>query len=161
MPLIETAEQLATAILKRPRHVAECLQRLHRFGGQFAGCNVLIHSLEVAWLCRHESPHVQAWALLHDCHEIITGEIVRPAKTASVERLQDEIDWHIQQALGLKITAAEKLIVSRHDIDTGAAEYGHGEHMQYRYAQYGPNDRVCLFEDGIRGAAAGGYRERL
>jgi hypothetical protein len=42
MPLIETAEQLVAAILERPRYVAECLQRLHRFGGQFSGCNAAL-----------------------------------------------------------------------------------------------------------------------
>ena len=146
MPLIETAEQLVAAIIERPRYVAECLQRLHRFGGQFSGCNVLIHSLEVAWMCRHELPQVQTWALLHDCHEIITGEIVRPAKTASVERLQDEIDWHIQSALGLKITAEHEVTVARHDIDVGNAEHKHGDNMLYFYQTYGPNDRVTLFE---------------
>jgi len=153
VPLIETAEQLADAILTRPRYVAECLQRLHRFGGQFRGCNVLIHSLEVAWMCRHELPHVQTWALLHDAHEIITGEIVRPAKTASVQRLQDEIDWHIQSALGLKITAEHDLTVMGHDVDTGAAEYKHGERgeeIPYFYRSYGPRDRVALFESMIK-----------
>jgi hypothetical protein len=148
MPLIETAEQLVKAILERPRYVAECLQRLHRFGGQYAGCNVLIHSLEVAWMCRHELPHVQTWALLHDCHEIITGEIVRPAKTASVERLQDEIDWHIQSALGLKITAEHEMAVMRHDIDTGAAEYKYGDDMRYRYAGH---DCVAIFDTMLTG----------
>jgi hypothetical protein len=149
MPLIETAEQLVKAIIERPRYVAECLQRLHRFGGQYAGCNVLIHSLEVAWMCRHELPHVQTWALLHDAHEIITGEIVRPAKTASAERLQDEIDWHIQQALGLKITAENETVVQTHDINAGAVEYEHGERgeeIPYFYRSYGPRDRVALFE---------------
>jgi len=150
MPLIETAEQLVKAILERPRYVAECLQRLHRFGGQFAGCNVLIHSLEVACMCRHELPHVQTWALLHDAHEIITGEIVRPAKTASVQRLQDEIDWHIQSALGLKITAEHEMTVMGHDVDTGNAEYKHGDDMRYFYAMYRPQDLVTLFEWDIR-----------
>jgi len=149
MPLIETAEQLADAILTRPRYVAECLQRLHRFGGQFAGCNVLIHSLEVAWMCRHETSHVQTWALLHDAHEIITGEIVRPAKTESVEKMQDEIDLHIQQKLGLTITAENEIVVQKHDINAGAVEYEHGERgeeIPYFYRHYGPRERVTLFE---------------
>jgi len=146
MPLIETAEQLVAAILTRPRYVAECLQRLHRFGGQYAGCNVLIHSLEVAWMCRHESSHVQTWALLHDAHEIITGEIVRPAKTASVEKLQDEIDLHIQQSLGLKVTAENKITVTTFDHVVGNAEFRHGDETRYFYATYGPRERVTLFE---------------
>lgn len=133
MPLIETAEQLATALIESPRHVAECLQRLHRFGGQFAGCNVLIHSLEVAWMCRHESTDVQTWALLHDCHEIITGEIVRPAKTLRVEQMQDEIDWKIQKQLGLAITQGDEKIVATHDIAVGEAELKYGDNMRYRY----------------------------
>jgi 5'-deoxynucleotidase YfbR-like HD superfamily hydrolase len=99
-------------------------------------------------MCRHELPHVQTWALLHDCHEIITGEIVRPAKTASVERLQDEIDWHIQSALGLKITAEHEMAVMRHDIDTGAAEYKYGDDMRYRYAGH---DCVAIFDTMLTG----------
>jgi hypothetical protein len=150
VPLIETAEQLVEAILTRPRYVAECLQRLHRFGGQYDGCNVLIHSLEVAWMCRHESSHVQTWALLHDAHEIITGEIVRPAKTASVEKLQDEIDLHIQSALGLKITAANEITVTTFDHLVGNAELRHGDDTRYFYAMYRPQDLVTLFEWDIR-----------
>ncbi|MFO0204172.1 MAG: hypothetical protein ACK528_13695, partial [Alphaproteobacteria bacterium] len=76
MSLIQTPEQLADAIRNDPQRVAECLHRINRFGGQAVGCSVLQHSLGVYDRLAGAPANVRLWALLHDCHEILTGDVV-------------------------------------------------------------------------------------
>ena len=95
MGLITTAEQLAVAIITDPERVAACLGRINRFGGQVPNCTVLRHSLEVYHRIDADpdsSDAARLWALLHDCHEILTGDVVRPYVTARLRMDQQEID---------------------------------------------------------------------
>ena len=106
-----------------PRWLAECLQRIGRFGGQHPTANVLMHSLEVWWLCRHESPETQLWALYHDAHEVITGDVARHCKSIRMEEMQDRLDEVLTLALGgIK---PDKVVVDRFDEMCGDAECGH------------------------------------
>ena len=93
--LIRTAEQLAEAIVTDPERVAACLGRINRFGGQVPNCTVLRHSLHVFERLDADpdsSDVARLWALLHDCHEILTGDVVRPYVSARLRMDQQAID---------------------------------------------------------------------
>jgi hypothetical protein len=110
MGLIRTAEQLAEAIVTDPERVAACLGRINRFGGQVPNCTVLRHSLEVYHRIDADpdsSDAARLWALLHDCHEILTGDVVRPFVNARLRMDQQAIDAVIVRRLGARVPVAE------------------------------------------------------
>ena len=93
--LITTAEQLAEAIVTDPERVAACLGRINRFGGQVPNCTVLRHSLHVFERIDADfdsSDAARLWALLHDVHEVLTGDVVRPYVNGRLRMQQAEID---------------------------------------------------------------------
>ena len=108
--IITTAEQLAEAIICDPERVAACLGRINRFGGQVPHCTVLRHSLEVYHRIDADpdsSDAARLWALLHDCHEILTGDVVRPFVNARLRMDQWQIDEQIVKRLGSRVPFAE------------------------------------------------------
>ena len=110
MGLITTAEQLADAIVTDPERVAACLGRINRFGGQVPHCTVLRHSLEVYHRIDADpdsSDAARLWALLHDCHEVLTGDVVRPYVNARLRMDQWQIDEVIVRRLGSRVPFAE------------------------------------------------------
>ena len=95
MGLITTAEELAEAIVTNPERVAACLGRINRFGGQVPHCTVLRHSLHVFERIDADfdsSDAARLWALLHDVHEVLTGDVVRPYVNGRLRMQQAEID---------------------------------------------------------------------
>lgn len=123
MSLIQTPEQLADAIRNDPQRVAECLHRINRFGGQAIGCSVLQHSLAVYDSVAGWPANVRLWALLHDCHEIITGDVVRPYTNGRLVNEQTRIDQQLRQALGLPLTSDDLIAVRRADVWRGGCEF--------------------------------------
>ena len=112
MTLITTAEQLAEAIICDPERVAACLGRIHRFGGQVQHCTVLRHSLHVFERIDSDpdaSDAARLWALLHDCHEVLTGDVVRPYVTARLRMDQQAIDAAIVRRLLLCLPHRESM----------------------------------------------------
>ena len=112
MGLITTAEQLAEAIVSDPERVAACLGRINRFGGQVPHCTVLRHSLYVFERIDADPDSLDAarlWALLHDCHEILTGDVVRPYVTARLRMDQAAIDAVIVRRLPLLVPQPESM----------------------------------------------------
>jgi len=110
--LIQTPEQLADAIVTDPERVAACLGRIHRFGGQVPNCTVLRHSLEVYHRIDADpdsSDAARLWALLHDCHEILTGDVVRPYVNARLRMDQQAIDDAIVRRLPLCLPQPESM----------------------------------------------------
>jgi hypothetical protein len=108
--LITTAEQLAEAIVSDPERVAACVGRINRFGGQVPNCTVLRHSLEVYHRIDADpdsSDAARLWALLHDCHEVLTGDVVRPYVNARLRMDQWQIDEVIVRRLGSRVPFAE------------------------------------------------------
>ena len=100
--IITTAGELAEAIICDPERVAACLGRIHRFGGQVPHCTVLRHSLHVFERIDADTDSSDAarlWALLHDCHEILTGDVVRPYVNARLRMDQQAIDAVIVRRL--------------------------------------------------------------
>ncbi|MFN9289591.1 MAG: hypothetical protein ACK6EB_16075, partial [Planctomyces sp.] len=75
-------------------------------GGQVPNCTVLRHSLEVYHRIDADptaSDRARLWALLHDCHEVLTGDVVRPYVTARLRMDQDEIDDAIVRRLPMRV----------------------------------------------------------
>ena len=110
--IITTAEQLAEAIITDPERVAASLGRIHRFGGQVQHCTVLRHSLHVFERIDADTDSSDAarlWALLHDCHEILTGDVVRPYVTARLRMDQQAIDSAIIRRLPLLVPQPESI----------------------------------------------------
>ena len=123
MSLIQTPEQLANAIRTDPQRVAECLHRINRFGGQAVNCSVLQHSLAVYDSVASHCPTVRLWALLHDCHEILTGDVVRPWVPYGLTQKQNAIDQQLREALGLTLSTDDAIAVERADVWRGACEF--------------------------------------
>jgi hypothetical protein len=121
--LIQTPEQLADAIRNDPQRVAECLHRINRFGGQAVGCSVLQHSLAVYDRLAGWPAKVRLWALLHDCHEILTGDVVRQYANSLLTSHQTEIDCQLRDALGFTLSTEDAIAVKRADVWRGACEF--------------------------------------
>ena len=123
MSLIQTPEQLADAIRNDPQRVAECLHRINRFGGQAVSCSVLQHSLAVYDSVAGSPANVRLWALLHDCHEILTGDVVRPWVSYGLMQKQNAIDEELRDALGITLNRDDAIAVTRADVWRGGCEF--------------------------------------
>jgi hypothetical protein len=123
MSLIQTPEELANAIRNDPQRVAECLHRINRFGGQAISCSVLQHSLAVYDRLAGWPANVRLWALLHDCHEILTGDVVRPWASYGLMQKQNAIDQELRDILGFTLSADDAIAVERADVWRGACEF--------------------------------------
>jgi hypothetical protein len=121
--LIQTPEELAEAIRNDPQRVAECLHRINRFGGQAVRCSVLQHSLAVYDSVSSRHAVVRLWALLHDCHEIITGDVVRPWAPYGLMQKQNAIDRELRDILGFTLSTDDAIAVERADVWRGACEF--------------------------------------
>jgi hypothetical protein len=99
------------------------MQRIHRFGGQFEGIHVLGHSMEVA--SRLDRPVDKLWGLLHDAHEVLSGDVTRQFKSAHLLGLQAKCDM----ALGMELQSVgvRDLIdgVHVHDVDVAVGDDEH------------------------------------
>ena len=97
MKLLRTADDLIECLENDPKRVAEAMQRIGRFSGQIPGCNVLVHSLHVEQLLnRAEPPETRLWALIHDVHEVLTGDVMRGWKPGQLDDMQYRIDEKIR-----------------------------------------------------------------
>jgi len=123
MSLIQTPEELADAIRNDPQRVAECLHRINRFGGQAVSCSVLQHSLAVYDSVASHCSTVRLWALLHDCHETLTGDVVRPYANGFLVNQQTSIDRQLRDILGITLIRDDAIAVKRADVWRGACEF--------------------------------------
>ncbi len=121
--LLRTGEDLIECLRTNPRRIAEAMGRLHRFGGQVPDCTVLAHSLRVYYDTLGQSPRVRLWALLHDVHEVLTGEVVRTHKGIELRTFQTRVDWLLLAAFVPDITEAERRAVRDADDTTNRREY--------------------------------------
>ena len=141
---VSSVEDWVSSCVNNPRWLAESMQRIGRFGGQHPTANVLNHSLEVAWMLRHDSAEVQLWALYHDAHEVLTGDVSRICKTQQIEDRQYGMDvklihrfgmWHCIDEIRSKVAKFDKLC--------GDAECKHWRGTIY---QHQPSECVAVFE---------------
>ena len=143
--LIRTADELVRALETEPMRVAFALWRINRFGGQVDGCNVLRHSLRVYdCLPVAASNAARIWALLHDTHEVITGDLVRPFKSVRLSRGQSEIDAAIQARFCQSITSEDIEMVRAADVAVGDGELQAWERCEPLY-QRSVSEWVTLF----------------
>ena len=121
--LIRTAEELVKALEVEPYNVALAMFRINRFGGQVHDCEVMGHSLRVHNHLPFAATNVaRTWALLHDAHEVITGDLVRPYKSVRLSRGQAEIDAAIQARFCPSITGDDIEMVRAADVAVGDDE---------------------------------------
>ncbi len=123
MSIITTAEELADAIRNDPQRVAEYLYRINRFGGQAVGCSVLEHSLSVYGRLAGAPANVRLWALLHDCHEILTGDVQRMYENSALTHQQKRIDGILREVLGITVSGDDAFEVLQADIAAGTYEF--------------------------------------
>ncbi len=147
MSLIQTPEELANAIRNDPQRVAECLHRISRFGGQAVGCSVLQHSLAVYDRLAGWPASARLWGLLHDCHEIITGDVVRLYANSLLTSHQTHIDRQLRDILGITLSADDAMAVTRADVWRGACEFQEVSAGQPVYRHESP---VADWVDSVR-----------
>jgi hypothetical protein len=128
---ISNAQDWLEKCVNDPRWVAESMQRIGRFGGQHPTANVLIHSLEVAWMLRGSSPDIQLAALYHDAHEILTGDVPRLFKRTQTDTEQMFLDTMLHRAFGIDIRCDS---VEKADKACGDAEYQQWGDVIFQYA---------------------------
>lgn len=147
MGFITEVDAWAAKVVSDPQWAADCLHRLYRFGGQHPESTVCRHSLEVWWMCSGLSPAEQLWALVHDAHEILSGEITRHYKARETANKQVLADIVLRGALG--ISEVELLNVHMADIQHGSVEFEAmktGKH-EYHVSWYGTtHEWVYQFE---------------
>ena len=143
---IHDPEEWAAKCVDDPRWLAECLERIGRFGGQHPTASVLMHSLEVWWMCRHESQQTQLWALMHDAHEAVTGDIPRPVKHAGMFHKQAVLDDVLLRHLGI---TAEYATVAVFDKICGDAEHAQWGDTLWQHG-YAPEEAVQVFDTKAR-----------
>ena len=122
MTFISDPQIWADRILTDPRWLAESMQRLGRFGGQHPTSNVLNHSLEVAYMCRHLSPAGQLWALLHDAHEVLTNDVPRTYKDSSLTITQCNMDQILLERLKIIVPPRDWYEIAVQDVVCGNTE---------------------------------------
>lgn len=107
MTTTEQATWLApmSEVALTPEYIAAGLARIQRYGGKYPRrYSVASHSVLVCRLLPvSASVNARKWALLHDAHEIETGDIPAPVARALGDVLQTIIDgidgevkWHLE-----------------------------------------------------------------
>lgn len=112
--------------------IAASLSALPRFNGHTTRpWSVADHSLLAESLCPIEvGPEARLFVLLHDAHEMVTGEIVTPMKIAlseasgfsKLDTIQNRLQWIIHEAAGLGSVARYRDVVKTADLMALAIE---------------------------------------
>lgn len=143
--LIRTADELVRALEVEPQWVALAMFRINRFGGQIFHCDVLGHSLRVYETLPSVSSYAaRIWALLHDTHEVITGDLVRPFKSVRLTVAQGEIDAVLRARFCPSITGDDIEMVRLADVEVGDGELRAWERCEPLY-QRSVSEWVTLF----------------
>lgn len=87
--VITAPKEWASLCLSDPVWLATSLDRLCRFGGQYA-ISVMRHSMFLSGCLK--SHKQQLWALLHDAHELLSGDCCRPFVSPELSRQQKVVD---------------------------------------------------------------------
>lgn len=114
-----------TETVPTSRDLAVAMGRITRYGGA-VWCPLMTHSILVAELVLRDlrrrggldqptRKETWAWALLHDAHECVTGEVVRPWKTGDMRKLQRGLDERLARAYGVDLALVDAELVHRMD----------------------------------------------
>ena len=147
MSLIQTPKELANAIRNDPQRVAECLHRINRFGGQAIDCSVLQHSLGVFYRSLAQPLTVRLWALLHDCHEILTGDVVLGYENSALTHQKKRIDGILCEVLGITVSGDDAFEILQADIAAGTYEFQRVRAGRHVYSMLEP---VSDWVDSVR-----------
>jgi len=145
--LIQTPKELANAIRNDPQRVAECLHRINRFGGQAIDCSVLQHSLGVFYRSLAQPLTVRLWALLHDCHEILTGDVVLGYENSALTHQKKRIDGILCEVLGITVSGDDAFEILQADIAAGTYEFQRVRAGRHVYSMLEP---VSDWVDSVR-----------
>lgn len=85
-----------------PMDIAVGMCRITRYAGSI-WCPLSVHSILAAEMVFQKTKDLRTWAygLLHDAHEVITGEIVRAWKPKDMKDRENELDTRILPTFGL------------------------------------------------------------
>jgi hypothetical protein len=125
---ITNISEWAAKCIADPYWLAKCMQRIHRFGGQFEGIHVLGHSMEVA--SRLDRPIDKLWGLLHDAHEVLSGDVTRQFKSPHLLDLQAKCDDELLAYLYMNGVNKDVNRQAVYDVD---AKVGDDEHENPRF----------------------------
>ena len=84
---------------------------------------MLQHSLAVYDSVAGWPASTRLWALLHDCHEILTGDVVRPYVDSWLSQQQVNIDQRVRNELRLTLSDDDATAVRRADVWRGGCEF--------------------------------------
>lgn len=122
--IVISADEWSAKCLKEPEWLAACLQRICRFGGQVP-ISVLTHSVVLAGMM--QKPEQQLWALLHDAHEVLTGDCSRLYESEYMQRHKDALDSRLMSTLlleyGVELQATDLQEVRIEDRRLGEQEF--------------------------------------
>lgn len=148
------------------------LSRVPRFAGNTHGeWTVLQHSLVAHSfaVARGLSPRVKLFALLHDAHEAVTGDVPTPWKSPELNAFQDDLDRRLWAELSVRAPSEnEQALIDGIDRDAlyaeassyspAIADYAHwpmppwaDSRIVLRYGAISPFHCRGLFEDALRG----------
>lgn len=142
MKYITNVSTWAAKCIADPLWFAGCLERIHRFGGQFPGIHVLGHSMEVCH--RLERPIDKLWGLLHDAHEVLSGDVTRQFKNLDLLKYQERCDVVLVMALH---SFGVRGLIDFEAVRTADAKVGDDEHDNPDL--YGSMYDVCLPESFV------------
>lgn len=106
-----------------PYDIAVGMGRICRYGGAI-WVSLLAHSVLVGELVRRAlnaenvleaDLETWAWALLHDAHEVVMGEIPRPWKTSARKVQEASFDVRLAGAFGLELDGVHREIIHQAD----------------------------------------------
>lgn len=102
--------------LPTPHDLAIQMGRITRYGGAI-WCPLLFHSLFVARMVAEDADVMTTtWALFHDAHEIVLGEIPHPWKCCDTRRrYEQDMDEVFRLAVGLTLTDVDDTVIKHAD----------------------------------------------
>ena len=75
----------------------------------------------------------QLWALWHDVHEILTGEVPRQHKSTELINLQAYYDMRLKSALGIELNTLELAEIDKLDTLCGDMEFKHWNLLKWQF----------------------------
>lgn len=132
--LVTDPNEWCSLIVHEPVTLATWLKRIWRFGGQHPTSNVLIHSLEVSK--RVKDPLLKLWALVHDAHEVLTGDCTRQFKPETLVRWQMQLD----ELLCRRLQLPTSVIIDIHETDEAVGDEEFRRWHQMRWSTDGTVD---------------------
>ena len=110
-------------------------------------------------MLRHENPAVQLWALYHDAHELLTGDVPREMKSIELQEEQASLDDILIARLGVGHRDVVSPVMQA-DVICGAAEHTHWERVIYQSRCWGEPVAAFVGKAGLLMDAVEGVRVR-